>query len=190
MKATRYYFSNGQNTVCSVGNTFEEATRGVSEGYIFNGQTAPMDYKHAGFAEAFLKEFVTNGPWTKLPWTTKPAIKDWIDTGFILTSGNENTPEFEFSFHDGKVAIKYCVPLGADDRPFYDPDPLPTIRISTGKPMKRIVTDFANRLHGMAVNRHQANLERVRKSRQAKRTQEDTLKAIHHTGVKGPQIYC
>ncbi len=179
MKSTRFQFSNGTNTVDSIADTIEEATRGVSYGYTFTGVTSDMFYTHAAFAEEFLKEFVTKGPWTQKPWTTKPAIKDWVDTGFILTSGDENTPEFSFMFSDdGRVAIQYCAPLGADDRPSYDPDPLPTIRISMDKTIPRIVSDFANRLHGKAVNRHIANMEKVRQSNDRKQAQERTLSAI------------
>ena len=183
MKATRYYFSNGQNTICSIADTLEEATLGVAEGYKFNGQTARMEYKHARFAEDLLKAIGGN---IIDNWKTKPTVKDWTDTGFILYGEDENSPEFEFSFHDGKVAIQYRVPKGADGRTLYDPDPLPTIRISTDKPMKRIVSELNSRLWVKALVRHGANRERVCESRQAKQTQEDTLKAIRQLFGKGP----
>lgn len=170
MKATRFYFSNGQNTVSAIANTLEQATRAIAEGYTFNGQTAPMEYTHAGFAKKLLAEI--GG------WKTRPIIKDWVDTGFILTSENEDNPEFSATFHAGKVAFQYRVPMDGNGRTLYDPDPLPTIRISVNKPMKQILSELNSRLWAKAVIRHKENMERVRESRRSKEAQETLLKTV------------
>ena len=175
MKSTRFQFSNGTNTVDSIADTLAEAARGVSHGYTFTGVTSDMFYTHAAFAEEFRSKFSTL---VEGEWLTKPTIKDWTDSGFTLSSGDENTPSFQFSFKDKRVTIDYVTPRGADGHIIRGDDHFLPISISMEKPVPRIVSDFVSRMWGRAVKHHAEVMEKVRQSNDRKQAQERTLSAI------------
>lgn len=177
MKSTRFQFSDGTNTVDSIADTLEEATRWVSHGYTFTGVTSDMFYTHAAFAEEFRKQMqVHRGLTGESDWNTKPIIKDWTDSGFTIYTGEENTPSFHFGFRrDGKVTIEYAKPRGADSATSIE---LLPISISMEKPVPRIVLDFMSRMWGRAVKHHAEVMEKVRQSNDRKQAQERTLSAI------------